>query len=347
MTLWKVKSHVSLQDGMTITSMVVILQKRRKPQNSQPKMIHLIAHRLADPLANTEMSLNDHFPYTLKCGAKSLVLDRPLIMGVLNITPDSFSDGGKFFADGGAKMDVVLRTAEQMLQDGAAILDVGGESTRPGAAAVSEQQELDRVVPVVEALASQLGAIVSVDTSTPVVMRETAAVGAGIINDVRGLEREGALQAAGDTGLPICLMHMQGTPQTMQKDPNYSDVVDEVIEYLADRIAACEMLGIARERLIIDPGFGFGKTLQHNLHLLADLEHFTHLSVPLLVGLSRKSLLDKITGRSVDERLAGSITLAALAAERGANIIRVHDVKESSDALAVVHALSKVSTAKD
>jgi len=310
-------------------------------------MIHLIAHRLADPLANTDMSLNDHLPYTLKCGAKSLVLDRPLIMGVLNITPDSFSDGGKFFADGGAKMDVVLRTAEQMLQDGAAILDVGGESTRPGAAAVSEQQELDRVVPVVEALASQLGAIVSVDTSTPVVMRETAAVGAGIINDVRGLEREGALQAAGDTGLPICLMHMQGTPQTMQKNPNYSDVVDEVIEYLADRIAACEMLGIARERLIIDPGFGFGKTLQHNLHLLADLEHFIHLSVPLLVGLSRKSLLDKITGRSVDERLAGSITLAALAAERGANIIRVHDVKESSDALAVVHALSKVSTAKD
>lgn len=310
-------------------------------------MIHLIAHRLADPLANTDMILNDHLPYTLKCGAKSLVLDRPLIMGVLNITPDSFSDGGKFFSDGGAKMDVVLRTAEQMLQDGAAILDVGGESTRPGAAAVSEQQELDRVVPVVEALASQLGAIVSVDTSTPVVMRETAAVGAGIINDVRGLEREGALQAAGDTGLPICLMHMQGTPQTMQKNPNYSDVVDEVIEYLADRIAACEMLGIARERLIIDPGFGFGKTLQHNLHLLADLEHFTHLSVPLLVGLSRKSLLDKITGRSVDERLAGSITLAALAAERGANIIRVHDVKESSDALAVVHALSKVSTAKD
>jgi dihydropteroate synthase len=178
-------------------------------------------------------------------------------------------------------------------------------------------------------------------------MRESAAVGAGIINDVRGLEREGALQAAADTGLPICLMHMQGTPQTMQQNPDYSDVVDEVIEYLADRVAACEALGIARDRLIVDPGFGFGKTLDHNLHLLANLSSFTKLSLPLLVGLSRKSLLDKITGRSVVERLAGSITLAALAAERGAHIIRVHDVRESSDAVAVVHALNKIATTKD
>jgi dihydropteroate synthase len=212
---------------------------------------------------------------------------------------------------------------------------------------VTEQQELDRVVPVVEALVAKLGAIVSVDTSTPAVMRESAAVGAGIINDVRGLEREGALQAAADTGLPICLMHMQGTPQTMQQNPDYSDVVDEVIEYLADRVAACEALGIARDRLIVDPGFGFGKTLDHNLHLLANLSSFTKLSLPLLVGLSRKSLLDKITGRSVVERLAGSITLAALAAERGAHIIRVHDVRESSDAVAVVHALNKIATTKD
>jgi dihydropteroate synthase len=196
-------------------------------------------------------------------------------------------------------------------------------------------------------LVAKLGAIVSVDTSTPAVMRESAAVGAGIINDVRGLEREGALQAAADTGLPICLMHMQGTPQTMQQNPDYSDVVDEVIEYLADRVAACEALGIARDRLIVDPGFGFGKTLDHNLHLLANLSSFTKLSLPLLVGLSRKSLLDKITGRSVVERLAGSITLAALAAERGAHIIRVHDVRESSDAVAVVHALNKIATTKD
>lgn len=275
------------------------------------------------------------------------MLDKPVIMGVLNITPDSFSDGGKLFGADGAKMDVVLRTAEDMLRDGATILDVGGESTRPGAAVVAEQEELDRVVPVVEALVERLGAIVSVDTSTPAVMRETAAVGAGMINDVRGLEREGALQAAADTGLPICLMHMQGTPQTMQANPDYSDVVDEVIEYLADRVAACEALGIARERLIVDPGFGFGKTVEHNLRLLADLPLFTKLSLPLLVGMSRKSMLDKITGRGVDERLAGSITLAALAAERGAHIIRVHDVRESSDALAVVNALKKVAIAKD
>lgn len=275
------------------------------------------------------------------------MLDKPVIMGVLNITPDSFSDGGKLFGADGAKMDVVLRTAEDMLREGATILDVGGESTRPGAAVVAEQEELDRVVPVVEALVERLGAIVSVDTSTPAVMRETAAVGAGIINDVRGLEREGALQAAADTGLPICLMHMQGTPQTMQANPDYSDVVDEVIEYLADRVAACEALGIARERLIVDPGFGFGKTVEHNLCLLADLSLFTKLSLPVLVGMSRKSMLDKITGRGVDERLAGSITLAALAAERGAHIIRVHDVRQSSDALAVVNALKKVATAKD
>ncbi len=275
------------------------------------------------------------------------MLDKPVIMGVLNITPDSFSDGGKLFGADGAKMDVVLRTAEDMLREGATILDVGGESTRPGAAVVAEQEELDRVVPVVEALVERLGAIVSVDTSTPAVMRETAAVGAGIINDVRGLEREGALQAAADTGLPICLMHMQGTPQTMQANPDYSDVVDEVIEYLADRVAACEALGIARERLIVDPGFGFGKTVEHNLRLLVDLPLFTKLSLPVLVGMSRKSMLDKITGRGVDERLAGSITLAALAAERGAHIIRVHDVRQSSDALAVVNALKKVATAKD
>ena len=293
------------------------------------------------------MSFSTIPPFTLQCGARSLVLDKPLIMGVLNITPDSFSDGGKLFDAGGAKMDIILRTAEDMLRDGATILDVGGESTRPGAAVVAEQEELDRVVPVVEALVQRLGAIVSVDTSTPAVMRETAAVGAGLINDVRGLEREGALQAAADTGLPICLMHMQGTPQTMQANPDYSDVVDEVIEYLVDRVAACEALGIARERLIVDPGFGFGKTVEHNLRLLADLPLFTKLSLPLLVGMSRKSMLDKITGRGVDERLAGSITLAALAAERGAHIIRVHDVRESSDALAVVNALKKIATAKD
>lgn len=286
-------------------------------------------------------------PFTLQCGERQLVLDRPHIMGVLNITPDSFSDGGKFFDAKGAKLDAVLAAAEQMLKDGAAILDVGGESTRPGAAPVSEQQELDRVVPVVEALSSRLDAIVSVDTSTPAVMREATGVGAGLINDVRGLERVGALQAAADTGLPICLMHMQGSPQTMQANPSYQNVVQDVLDYLSQRVEACRALGIDKQRLIVDPGFGFGKTLEHNLLLLAELAGFTKLSLPVLVGLSRKSLLDKITGRAVDERLAGSITLAALAAERGANIIRVHDVRESSDAIAVVNALKNIITAKD
>lgn len=281
-------------------------------------------------------------PFTLQCGARTLVLDRPLIMGVLNITPDSFSDGGKLFGAQGAKLDAVLRVAESMMSDGAVILDVGGESTRPGASPVSEQEELDRVVPVVEALVSSLGAVVSVDTSTPSVMRESALKGAGLINDVRGLSRDGALRAAADTGLPICLMHMQGTPQTMQDNPDYNGVVEDVLDYLDSRVAACESMGIARERLVIDPGFGFGKTVEHNLQLLDRLSDFARLKLPLLVGLSRKSLLDKITGRAVDERLAGSITLAALAAERGAHIIRVHDVRETSDALAVVDALLRI-----
>lgn len=286
-------------------------------------------------------------PFTLQCGARQLVLDKPIIMGVLNITPDSFSDGGKLYDHQGAKLDDVLRTAEQMLTDGASILDVGGESTRPGAAIIGEQEELDRVIPVIEALSGRFDTVISVDTSSPAVMRQAASAGAGMINDVRGLERTGALQTAADTGLPICLMHMQGSPQSMQNNPDYRDVVDEVFEYLANRVAVCESLGIDRSRLIVDPGFGFGKTLEHNLSLLADLQRFSVLSLPLLVGLSRKSLLDKITGRAVDERLAGSITLAALAAERGAHIIRVHDVRESSDALAVVHALQKIATAKD
>jgi dihydropteroate synthase len=260
-------------------------------------------------------------------------------MGVLNITPDSFSDGGKLFGPQGVKLDTVLKTAETMLSDGAAILDVGGESTRPGASPVSEQEELERVIPVVEALVSKLGAVVSVDTSTPSVMRESARRGAGLINDVRGLSRDGALQAAADTGFPLCLMHMQGPPHTMQENPDDAGVVEDVLSYLETRVAACEAMGIARERLVIDPGFGFGKTVDHNLQLLDGLSDFTRLSLPLLVGLSRNSLLDKITGRAVDERLAGSITLAALAAERGAHIIRVHDVRETSDALAVVDAL--------
>lgn len=256
-----------------------------------------------------------------------------VVMGVLNVTPDSFSDGGRF-----VERDAALRQARQMLDDGAAIIDVGGESTRPGAAPVSSQEECDRVLPVVEALVAELGALVSVDTSTPDVMREAAALGAGMINDVRALRRAGALEAAASTGLPVCLMHMQGEPGTMQAAPEYADVVDEVYQFLEARMAAAEAAGIDTQRLLLDPGFGFGKTDAHNLRLLAKLPRFRALGRPLLVGLSRKSMIGRITGRPVAERLAGSISLALMAAERGAHILRVHDVRETVDALALLKA---------
>ncbi len=256
-----------------------------------------------------------------------------VVMGVLNVTPDSFSDGGRFI-----QRDAALRQAQRMLDDGAAIIDVGGESTRPGAAPVSCQQECDRVLPVVEALVRELGALVSVDTSTAEVMREAAGLGAGLINDVRALRRPGALEAAAATGLPVCLMHMQGEPGTMQEAPRYADVVDEVADFLAARMAAAEAAGIPADRLLLDPGFGFGKTDAHNLRLLAKLPRFGDLGRPLLVGLSRKSMIGRITGRPVEERLAGSISLALMAAERGAHILRVHDVRETVDALALLQA---------
>jgi dihydropteroate synthase len=288
------------------------------------------------------MSLNSQSSSILKCGARSLDLASPAVMGVLNITPDSFSDGGNLYAGGHALVDKVLAVAEQMIADGAKILDIGGESTRPGATPVALDEELARVVPVVAAINKRFDVIVSVDTSSPEVMLQAADVGAGILNDVRGLSRPGALQAAAQTHLPVCVMHMKGDPTTMQKRPDYDNVVDEVLDYLNERINACVDAGIKRENIILDPGFGFGKTVEHNLLLLAHLERFSHHRLPLLVGMSRKSMLDKITGRGVHDRLAGSITLAALAAERGANIIRVHDVKETADALAVVLALKDV-----
>ncbi len=275
----------------------------------------------------------------LQCATHKLDLATPKIMGILNITPDSFSDGGSYHHAGHLSLDLVLKRAEQMLAEGADILDVGGESTRPGAAVVSEREELDRVIPVVEALVEKLGALVSVDTSTASVIRESAQKGAGIINDVRALTRDGALDAASKTGLPVCLMHMQGQPQTMQQAPQYQDVVAEVLTFLRDRVAACNAAGITKERILIDPGFGFGKTLGHNLALLARLTELAVLDAPVLVGLSRKSLLEKLLNRGVDERLAGSLALALAAAERGASIIRVHDVAATKDVLAVYNAV--------
>lgn len=255
-------------------------------------------------------------------------------MGILNVTPDSFSDGGRF-----ARRDDALRHVEQMLGAGAALIDVGGESTRPGAAPVSLQQELDRVVPVVEAIASRFDTIISVDTSTAEVMTAAADAGAGMINDVRALQRPGALHAAAATGLPVCLMHMQGDPSTMQQSPHYASVIDEVSAFLEVRVAECIEQGIARSRIVLDPGFGFGKTLQHNLRLFAHLDKLRPAELPVLVGVSRKSMIGEVLGRAIDQRLHASVALAAMAVSKGANIIRVHDVAETVDAVRMIEAV--------
>ena len=261
-------------------------------------------------------------------------------MGVLNLTPDSFSDGGRYFRDNSLDLDRLRRAAAGMVDAGAALLDLGGESTRPGAQPVSVQEELDRVLPAVEILAGEVDAIVSLDTSTPQVMREGAALGAGLLNDVRALRRPGALQAASELGLPVCLMHMQGAPDTMQQAPHYEDVLGDVAAFLEQRRRACVAAGIPRQRILFDPGFGFGKTASHNLQLLAGLPRLAALA-PLLVGLSRKSLIATLTGRCVDQRLAGSLALALLAAQRGARILRVHDVGETVDVLRILQAVEE------
>ncbi len=278
---------------------------------------------------------------SLCCGKHLLDLTRPVVMGILNTTPDSFSDGGSYYKNHRLSLDLALRRAEQMMLDGAQIIDVGGESTRPGAPIVSVQEELDRVIPVVEAVVGQLGALVSVDTSSASVIRESASRGASLINDVRALQREGAVAAAAETGLPVCLMHMQGEPDTMQQNPNYSDVVEQVFGFLEARLAVCQAAGIAREQILLDPGFGFGKTLAHNLALLKHLPEFARFGLPLLVGMSRKSMVAQLLGRPVEQRLAGSLALAMLAAERGAAIIRVHDVAETVDVLKVLAAVNQ------
>ncbi|MGB1142195.1 MAG: dihydropteroate synthase [Halioglobus sp.] len=261
-------------------------------------------------------------------------------MGVVNTTPDSFSDGGLLYANDALDLDRAMAHAQRMVSDGAAILDIGGESTRPGAVPVSPQQEMDRVLPLVEKITAELDVVVSVDTSTPALMTAAASAGAGLINDVRALSRDGALAAAAATGLPVCLMHMQGEPGTMQAEPRYDDVVTEVTDFLAARVVECENSGIVRERLLLDVGFGFGKTLAHNLQLLAGLESLVRLGLPVLAGLSRKSMIGAITGREVQDRLAGSIALAVMAVERGALIVRAHDVAETADALAIHAAMA-------
>lgn len=274
-------------------------------------------------------------PAILQCGRHKLDISYPRIMGILNVTPDSFSDGGQHTV-----VDDAIRHAERMLAEGAAIVDVGGESTRPGATPVSAQQELDRVAPVVERLVSELDALVSVDTSAPEVMREVASLGAGMLNDVRALRKEGALRAAACSGLPVCIMHMIGEPEDMQRAPNYDEEIEEaVLGFLEERIAACEAAGLRRSRLILDPGFGFGKTVEHNLRLLNRMKRLQVPGLPLLVGLSRKSMIGKVLERPVEERLPGGLALVALAVERGARILRVHDVGPSVDAVDMTWAV--------
>lgn len=260
----------------------------------------------------------------------SLSLDRPHVMGILNLTPDSFSDGGNF-----NQIERAMAHARQMVSDGATLIDIGGESTRPGAPDVSEQEELDRVIPVIKRIAAELEVMISLDTSKAGVMREGCQAGAHLINDVRALQEEGALQAAAEARVPVCLMHMQGQPRTMQVEPHYDDLLGEVRGFFDERITACMAASIAREQLLLDPGYGFGKTLAHNYQLLAAQKELLDYGLPLLVGMSRKSMIGNLLGRPVDERLAGSLACALIGMQHGARIIRVHDVRETMDALRV------------
>ena len=279
----------------------------------------------------------------LKCGEKILNLSKPAIMGVLNITPDSFSDGGQLYSQKKIDRDKVMHTVETMVNEGADIIDLGGESTRPGAAPVTAQQELDRVIPVLELLSKRFDAIFSVDTSTAEVMLEAHSAGAHLVNDVRALRREGALDAAVEIGLPVCLMHMQNEPGSMQDNPQYRDVVSEVINFLNKRKQHCMAAGIAEHQILLDPGFGFGKTLEHNLALFAGLPELAKQKQPIVVGVSRKSMIGQLINTKVNDRLIGSVTMAVLAAQKiyGANgtaILRVHDVKETVQAIQIWQA---------
>lgn len=272
-----------------------------------------------------------------------LDLSVPRVMGILNVTPDSFSDGCVLSLPGRShfqiSLDSAFAAAEYMVNAGVSIIDIGGESTRPGAPLVSEQEELDRVVPVVEAIHQRFDVLISVDSSSPAVITHAASVGAGMVNDVRALQRPGALRAAAATRMAVCLMHMQGDPQTMQEKPQYADVFTEVCDFLRRRIDACADAGIAQSRVCLDPGFGFGKSLEHNYHLLARLGEMQALGSPLLAGLSRKSMIGAVLGKPVEQRMAGSLAGAVLAVTAGARIIRVHDVAETIDAMKVISAM--------
>lgn len=273
----------------------------------------------------------------LDCNGRALVLDQPRVCGVLNVTPDSFSDGGTSL-----DAQTAIERGVRLVAEGADVVDVGGESTRPGAQAVSVEEELARIIPVIEGLAKQVDVPISVDTSKPEVMRAAVAAGAGLVNDVYALRREGAAEAVAELRVPVCLMHMQGEPRTMQDAPQYDDVVGEVHRFLAERVFACEMAGIERRNLLVDPGFGFGKTLEHNLLLLRDLERFAEIA-PVMAGLSRKAMIGTLTGREQPaDRVAGSAAAVLIAVQRGAMIVRVHDVAATRDALAVWNAVAAI-----
>ncbi|MEE9331198.1 MAG: dihydropteroate synthase [Methylophilaceae bacterium] len=271
----------------------------------------------------------------LHCGQFNLDLTSPRVMGILNTTPDSFSDGGNF-----TQTHIAVEHALKLINDGADVLDIGGESTRPNATPISLQEELDRVIPVIEALVSKVNIPLSIDTYKPSVMRAAIAAGASMVNDVRALQEEGAVEAIAETGVAVCLMHMQGTPQTMQDNPSYDDVVREVSEFLMARVDVCMKAGIANNRMLIDPGFGFGKTRVHNITLVQELASLSEFDLPLLVGLSRKSVLGQMTGNDVDARVFASVAAAVISAMKGANMLRVHDVKATVEALKVVSVIA-------
>lgn len=272
------------------------------------------------------------------CAGKSLDLSVPRIMGIVNVTPDSFSDGGQFFSS-----DAALQHALKLVEDGADILDIGGESTRPGSKVVPIQQEIDRIAPVIEAISAEIDVPISIDTMKAEVMRAAVKAGAGLINDVNALRSADALKTAAELDVPVCLMHMQGTPQTMQNEPHYDDVVKEVEDFLLERVAVCEQAGIKPEKIMLDPGFGFGKRARHNLRLMKHLSRLTALPYPVLVGVSRKSIIGDMLKVSVNERLAGSLSLASIAVWQGAKLIRTHDVRETAQAVNLCHHVKQVA----
>ncbi|MEO9493696.1 MAG: dihydropteroate synthase [Vibrio splendidus] len=271
----------------------------------------------------------------LKANNKTLVLDRPHVMGILNVTPDSFSDGGTFNS-----LDNALLQAERMIQAGVSIIDIGGESTRPGAPDVSLEEEIARVIPAIKAIRAQFDVWISIDTSKAEVMRQAVEAGADLINDVRALQEPGALQAAAEANVPVCLMHMKGQPRTMQASPVYDDVLTDVEAFLQERVEACEAVGISKEQLILDPGFGFGKTIEHNYHLLAHLEKFHTLGLPVLAGMSRKSMIFKLLDKTPADCMVASVTCATIAAMKGAQIIRVHDVEDTLEAMKIIEVMN-------